>query len=179
MTATRGKSSDGTNETLKSPLGALFVHQLKDVYFAENAITKALPKMVKAAKSEQLKGGFQKHLKQTQEHVSRLEKVFGMLGLKPEGTECEAIKGILKEGDEVAAEFGQTSAGDAGLVASAQAVEHYEITRYGTLKAWAQQLGFDDVAGVFETTEQEEIDTDEILTELAGTVNETALQAAA
>ena len=177
-TANRNKPAEGTNENIDSPLGKLFVHQLKDVYFAEKAITKALPKMVKAAKSPELKEGFQKHLKQTEEHVTRLEQVFDIIGLRAEGTECEAIKGIIKEGDEVAQEFGNTAAGDSGLAASAQAVEHYEITRYGTLKAWARELELDDAVELFEATEQEEIDTDETLTELAETLNENAMQSA-
>ncbi len=178
--ATTKKLDDAKSEALASPLGKLFVHQLKDVYFAEQAITKALPKMAKAAKSPELKDGFQKHLKQTEEHVTRLEKVFGIIGLRAEGTPCEAIKGIIKEGDEVAEEFGDTPAGDSGLAASAQAVEHYEITRYGTLKAWARELELDDaVEELLEATEQEEIDTDETLTELAQTLNESAMQSAA
>ena len=177
--ATRKSSTQQASDTIGTPLGKLFVHQLKDVYFAEKAITKALPKMAKSAKSGDLKQGFEKHLKQTEEHVRRLEKVFGLIGMRAEGTECEAIKGIIKEGDEVATEFGGTSAGDAGLAASAQAVEHYEITRYGTLKAWARELGLDEAGELFETTEQEEIDTDETLTELALTLNETAMQASA
>jgi ferritin-like metal-binding protein YciE len=177
--ATAKKSDEAANGHLGSPLGKLFIHQLKDVYFAEQAITKALPKMVKAAKSQELKDGFQKHLKQTEEHVSRLEQVFDMIGLRAEGTPCEAIKGIIKEGDEVAEEFGGTAAGDSGLAASAQAVEHYEITRYGTLKAWARELELDDAVELFEATEQEEIDTDETLSELAQTLNEDAMQPAA
>ncbi len=178
-TTSRKKPDEDSAEQLGSPLGKLFVHQLKDVYFAENAITKALPKMANAAQSPDLKNGFRKHLDQTQEHVKRLEQVFEIIGMRPEGTECEAIKGIIKEGDEVAKEFAKTSAGDAGLAASAQAVEHYEITRYGTLKAWARQLGLEDAADLFEMTEQEEIATDESLTELAETLNETAMRDAA
>ena len=169
------QSKQKSDITLDSPLGKLFVHQLKDTFFAENAITKALPKMAKAAQSGDLKAGFQKHLKQTQEHVARLEKIFQMIGLKAEGTECEAIKGIIKEGDEVAVTFGSTSAGDAGLAASAQAVEHYEIARYGTLKAWASELGLDEAVALLDETEIEEIETDEALTELAQTLNQTAM----
>ena len=105
--------------------------------------------------------------------------MFDIIGLRAEGTPCEAIKGIIKEGDEVAEEFGGTPAGDSGLAASAQAVEHYEITRYGTLKAWARELELDDAVELFEATEQEEIDTDEALTELAETLNEDAMQPAA
>ena len=171
-------TSTASKKNIDSALGKLFEHQLKDTYFAENAIFKALPKMMKAAQSEDLKKGFEKHLKQTQEHITRLEGVFKIIGRKAEGTPCEAIKGILKEGDEVAGEFGGTPACDAGLVASAQAVEHYEIARYGTLKAWARDLELEEAVELITATENEEIETDESLTELALTFNTEALKAA-
>lgn len=167
-------TSESTSEALNSDLGKLFERQLKDIYFAEQAITKALPKMAEAARSGELKQAFKKHLAQTEEHVKRLESVFEMIGRKAEGTSCEAIKGIIKEGDELAEEFGETGAADAGLVAAAQAVEHYEIARYGTLKAWADELGLEDAVSVFETTEEEEVDTDQVLTELSATLNSSA-----
>ena len=148
-------------------LSELFLHTLKDVYFAENAITKALPKMVKAAKSEQLKKAFESHLKQTEGHVARLEKVFKQIGAKVEAVPCEAIKGIIKEGDEVADEFKGGKALDAGLIAAAQAVEHYEIARYGALATWADELGHADVVKLLEATLAEEKETDETLTQLA------------
>ena len=173
-TKTESTSSKTKNEPLGSDLGKLFEHQLKDTFFAENEITKALPKMMKAAHSKDLKRAFEEHLEQTKEHISRLEKVFRAIGRKAEGTPCEAIKGIIKEGDEVAEEFAGTKAGDAGLAASAQAVEHYEIARYGTLKAWAHELGLEEVVKLLETTEQEEIETDELLSELAGALNSAA-----
>ena len=175
----RATKSSAAHEALDNDLGKLFHHQLKDTYFAETAITKALPKMIKGAKSKELKSAFESHLKQTHEHVSRLEQIFDMAGWKAEGTPCEAIKGIIKEGDEVAEEFGETEAGDAGLAAAAQAVEHYEITRYGTLKAWARDLGFDEAIELIEKTEGEEVQTDELLTQLAATLNETAMGARA
>jgi ferritin-like metal-binding protein YciE len=171
----RSSGSGAASGALNNDLGKLFEHQLKDTYFAENAIIKALPEMVKAAKSEELKQAFKKHLKQTEEHVSRLEKVFGIIGRKAEGVPCEAIKGIIKEGDEIAQQFGKAAAGDAGLAAAAQAVEHYEIARYGTLKAWARELGLGDAVTLLETTEEEEIETDELLTELAATLNSNAM----
>lgn len=171
----RSPKSAPMNEALDNDLGKLFHHQLKDTYFAETAITKALPKMIKGARSKELKSAFEAHLKQTQEHVARLEQIFDLAGWKAEGTPCEAIKGIIKEGDEVAEEFGQTQAGDAGLAAAAQAVEHYEIARYGTLKAWARDLGFDEAIELIEKTEDEEVETDELLTQLAATLNETAM----
>jgi ferritin-like metal-binding protein YciE len=164
----------GSDDSLRSDLGRLFEHQLQDTYFAENAITKALPKMIQAAQSEELKEAFEKHLTQTQGHVARLESVFQMIGRKAEGTPCEAIKGIIREGDEIAAEFGKTEAGDAGLAAAAQAVEHYEIARYGTLKAWAHELGLEKAASLLEATEGEEIDTDQLLSDLAEQFNATA-----
>lgn len=148
-------------------LKALFIHQLRDTYFAEQAILRALPKMVEAAKSPELKGAFGVHLKETEEQVKRLERVFQALGEKPQGVECKAIQGIIAEGEEVISEFSAGDALDAGLIASAQAVEHYEITRYGTLLAWANQLGQEEVAGLLKETLIEEENTDEILSELA------------
>jgi ferritin-like metal-binding protein YciE len=156
-------------------LDALLLHTLKDVYFAENAITKALPKMAQAAEDDELKEAFETHLGQTRTQIERLETIFGLLGQKPEAVECKAIKGILEEGDEVAAEFKGEPSLDAGLIAAAQAVEHYEIARYGAMRAWAEQLGMDDVVELLETTLSEEEETDALLTDLAeGGVNEDA-----
>ena len=170
----RSESSKSEKAALDTDLGKLFEHQLQDTYYAENAITKALPKMIKAAHSEELKDAFEKHLTQTEGHVARLESVFQMIGRKAEGTPCEAIKGIIREGDEIAAEFGKTQAGDAGLAAAAQAVEHYEIARYGALKAWAHELGLENAVTLLEATEGEEIDTDQLLSDLAAQFNATA-----
>src|SRR5918997_6784344 len=117
-------------------LNALFLHQLKDTYFAEKAILKALPQMAEAAESEELKGALGVHVDETDGQIKRLEQVFQMLGEKPEGIECKAIQGIIEEGEEIVQEFRGGGALDAGLIAAAQAVEHYEITRYGTLLAW-------------------------------------------
>ena len=150
-------------------LRELFTHTLKDVYFAENAITKALPKMIKAATSKPLQNAFTKHLKETEGQIARLEQVFEAIGLKAEGVPCEAIKGILKEGDEVAEEFSGSKALNAGLIAAAQAVEHYEIARYGALRAWAEELELTKVAALLEETLMEEEATDEALTALAET----------
>jgi ferritin-like metal-binding protein YciE len=158
-------------------LNGLLVHTLKDVYFAENAILKALPKMAKAAKEPALQKAFQTHLQQTEGHVVRLETVFKLLKLKPEGVPCEAIKGILKEGDEVGEEFDGGSALDAGLIAAAQAVEHYEIARYGALKAWATELGLGQAANLFGETLTEEEATDELLTGLSKKSNKMAVAA--
>jgi ferritin-like metal-binding protein YciE len=148
-------------------LNALFVHQLKDTYFAEKAILKALPQMAQAAQSEELKGAFGVHLKETETQVKRLEQVFKIVGEKPEGVECKAIQGIIAEGVEVMEEFQDGDALDAGLIAAAQAVEHYEITRYGTLLAWAKQLGLSEAEELIQETLVEEENTDELLSELA------------
>jgi ferritin-like metal-binding protein YciE len=148
-------------------LRALFLHQLKDTYFAENAIIKALPKLAEAAQSEELKGAFGVHLEETRNQVKRLDQVFKLIGQKPEGVECQAIQGIIAEGDEVIEEFGGGEAIDAGLISAAQAVEHYEIARYGTLLAWAKQLELDEAADLIEETLVEEENTDELLSELA------------
>lgn len=156
-------------------LDDLFEDTLKDIYYAEGKILKALPKMAKAAQSDELKAAFEKHEKQTQQHVSRLEKVFKLIDTAPKGKKCEAIEGIIEEGSEIMKEFKGAPALDAGLVSAAQAVEHYEIARYGTLKRWAEQMGLDDAAELLDETLGEEKETDESLTELADSmVNEQA-----
>jgi len=148
----------------------LFHDALKDIYFAEKKILTALPKMAKAAESSELVEAFQKHEKQTKEHVSRLEKVFKLIDQNPRGKNCPAITGIIDEGEEVIEEYGDSPALDAGLVGAAQAVEHYEIARYGTLKTWAGELGLSDAVDLLETTLQEEKDTDMELSEMAESV---------
>ena len=148
-------------------LSDLFEHTLKDIYYAEKQIVKALPKMAKAANDDQLRMGFEKHLKETEGHVQRLEQVFEIIGETARGKTCEAIQGILEEGKEIMQSFADSPALDAGLISSAQAVEHYEITRYGTLKTWAKQLGRDEVAKLLDATLAEERATDEKLTDLA------------
>ena len=148
-------------------LKALFLHQLKDTYFAENAIIKALPKLADAARSDELRGALGVHLEETRNQVKRLDEVFKIVGEKPEGVECKAILGIISEADEVIEEFSDGEAIDAGLISAAQAVEHYEITRYGTLLAWAKQLDMSEAADLLEETLVEEENTDELLSELA------------
>jgi ferritin-like metal-binding protein YciE len=148
-------------------LKALFVHQLKDTYFAENAILKALPQMAEAAQSDELRGALAIHLRETEGQVKRLEQVFQLVGERPEGVECKAIQGIIEEGQEILQEFEGGEALDAGLIAAAQAVEHYEITRYGTLLAWAKQLGLSEAEGLIQETLIEEENTDELLSDLA------------
>ena len=150
-------------------LDDLFLDTLKDIYFAEKQIVKALPKMAKAAQSSQLRAGFEKHLAETEGHVERLEQIFDILDVPARGKTCEAILGILEEGKSIMEDFKDTPALDAGLVSAAQAVEHYEIARYGTLKAWAKQMGRGDVMKLLEATEMEEIATDQALSQVATT----------
>jgi ferritin-like metal-binding protein YciE len=150
-------------------LRELFHETLKDIYFAEKKILGALPKMAKAAQAAQLKKAFEKHEAQTEEHVSRLEQVFEEFGAAPRGKTCDAIMGIIEEGQEVMKEFKGMPALDAGLLAAAQAVEHYEIARYGTLKTWAEELGLQQSVKLLNATLQEEKKTDETLTQLAET----------
>ena len=156
-------------------LHELFHETLKDIYFAEKKILSALPKMAKAAQSGELKAAFEKHETETEEHVVRLEKVFEEIGKTPRGKACDAIMGIIEEGQEVMKEFKGAPALDAGLLAAAQAVEHYEIARYGTLKTWAAELGLNQAVKLLEATLGEEKKTDETLTKLAqGGVNQHA-----
>jgi ferritin-like metal-binding protein YciE len=148
-------------------LDELFHDTLKDIYFAEKKILSTLPKMAKAAQSEELKAAFEKHRDETEGQVDRLEQVFAMIEQKPQGKTCAAIVGITDEGAEIMEEYKGSQALDAGLLAAAQAVEHYEISRYGTLKAWAEELGLDDAAELLQETLDEEEATDEALTEIA------------
>jgi len=148
-------------------LDDLFVHQLRDIYYAEKQIVQALPEMIEKAKDPALKQGFEAHLGETKNHVKRLEQVFKMHGVEAKGVECPAIDGIIEEADEIAGEVDDTNVLDAALIAAAQAVEHYEITRYGTLIAWAKQLGRTDCASVLEETLKEEKAADSKLTSLA------------
>jgi ferritin-like metal-binding protein YciE len=148
-------------------LDELFHDTLKDIYFAEKKLTTALPKMSKAAQSPDLKAAFAKHAKETEGQVRRLESVFKIIDKKPQGKKCEAILGLAKEGDEVAKDYKGSPALDAGLLAAAQAVEHYEISRYGTLKAWAQELGLNEAVRLLDASLSEEKNTDVALTELA------------
>jgi ferritin-like metal-binding protein YciE len=148
-------------------LQELFHDTLKDIYFAEKKILSTLPKMAKAAQSEDLKAAFLKHESETEEHISRLEQVFEEIDETARGKTCDAIVGIIEEGQEVMKEFKGSPALDAGLLAAAQAVEHYEIARYGTLKTWATELGLKQAVKLLETTLAEEKNTDETLTKLA------------
>lgn len=145
----------------------LFMHTLQDIYYAEKQITQALPKMIGKAADPQLKQGFQTHLAETKNQIKRLEQVFQIMGKSPKGVDCPAIDGILKEADEVTGEVADKEVLDAALIASAQAVEHYEMARYGTLVAWAKLLGRNDCANLLQQTLKEEEATDKKLTALA------------
>jgi ferritin-like metal-binding protein YciE len=148
-------------------LDELFHDGLRDIYFAEKKILVALPKMAKAADSEELANAFREHEKQTKEQVNRLEKVFQLIDETPRGKNCPAITGIIDEGEEIIEEFEGSPALDAGLIGAAQAFEHYEIARYGTLKAWAEELGLEEAVSLLDATLNEEEETDEKLSELA------------
>lgn len=173
--ASKTRSGNGEDASLHD----LFLDTLKDIYFAEKKILAALPKMAKAAQDEELKAAFEKHMTETEEHIERLERVFEELDTPPRGKNCPAIIGIVEEGQEIMKDFKNTAALDAGLLAAAQAVEHYEIARYGTLRTWASELGLSSAVGLLDTTLQEEKRTDETLTQLAeGAINQQAHEAA-
>jgi ferritin-like metal-binding protein YciE len=161
-------------------LETLFHDTLKDIYYAEKKILKALPRMAKAVESAELKAVFEKHEMETEAQIERLENVFEMLGKRPQGKTCPAIEGIIEEAQEIMEDYKGTSALDAGLLAAAQAVEHYEISRYGTLRHWASLLGLNAAAKLLDETLRQESSTDEALTKLADKgINDKALKAAA
>src|ERR1700674_4485559 len=148
-------------------LDDLFHDTLKDIYYAEKKILATLPKMAKAAQSEELRGAFEKHEAETEEQIGRLEQVFASIDKKPQAKTCDAIVGITEEGAEIMKEYKGSPALDAGLLAAAQAVEHYEMSRYGTLRTWAQELGLNDAVRLLEQTLEEEKKTDATLTKIA------------
>jgi ferritin-like metal-binding protein YciE len=150
-------------------LGDLFLDTLKDIYYAEKQIVKTLPKMAKAATSPDLKAGFQAHLEETKGHIERLEQIFELIGKPARGKTCDAILGIIEEGKSIMDEFKGTVALDAGLISAAQAVEHYEMARYGTLKTWAAQLGMKDAVKLLDATLKEEEAADRKLSQVATT----------
>lgn len=160
-------------------LDVLFYDTLRDVYYAERHILKTLPKLEKAAVSDELKAAFAQHARETEGQIERLEKVFALIDKRPSSKKCEAIDGILAEGDSVLSDYKGTSAADAGLIGSAQAVEHYEITRYGTLRRWAKMLGLQEGYDLLTANLEEESRTDELLTKIADAeANAQAAQAA-
>jgi ferritin-like metal-binding protein YciE len=160
-------------------LDDLFHDTLKDIYFAEKKILSTLPKMAKAAQAKELKAAFEKHRGETEGHVARLEQVFALINQKPQGKTCDAIVGITGEGAEIMEEYEGSPALDAGLLAAAQAVEHYEMSRYGTLRTWAAELGLKKAVTLLEATLKEEKATDEALTRIAETIVNQEAQTAA
>jgi ferritin-like metal-binding protein YciE len=150
-------------------LSELFLDTLKDIYYAEKQILKSLPKMAKAANSDQLRAAFEKHHGETEGQIERLEQIFELLDKPARGKKCDAIEGILDEGKEIMDEYKGASALDAGLLAAAQAVEHYEISRYGTLRSWAGKLGMNQAVRLLDQTLNEEKKTDDTLTKIAET----------
>jgi ferritin-like metal-binding protein YciE len=172
VSADREVREDPRRSTMaKEPkkLDELFHDTLKDIYFAEKKILATLPTMAKAAQSEELKAAFEKHEAETQDQIGRLEEVFAAIDKKPQGKTCAAIVGITDEGAEIMQEYKGSPALDAGLLAAAQAVEHYEISRYGTLIAWAEELGLEDAVALLQDTLEEEKATDETLSDIAKT----------
>lgn len=153
----------GQSRTLET----LMLETLKDIYHAEKQILRALPKMAKAASSDELRNGLEQHRKETEGQIERLEKVFEALDKTPRGKTCEAMQGLIAEGQDIMEDFSNSDALDAGLVAASQAIEHYEISRYGTLRTWAQQLGMDEAAKLFEQNLEEEKKTVAMLTKMA------------
>lgn len=173
-------STKQSTKAASKGLEGLFLDGLKDIYYAEKKILKTLPKMAKGAESQEVSEAFEKHRMETEGQVERLEQIFELLDRPARGKTCPAIDGILEEGSEILENYKGAPAIDAGLVAAAQAVEHYEIARYGTLVAWAEQLGMSDAAALLQATLEEESATDEALTALGeGGVNERAMAEAA
>jgi len=158
-----------------STLNDLYVEELQDLYSVENQILKALPNMVKAAHSPELKSGFESHLRQTQEHVSRLEQIFGKLGKSPRGKFCKGMEGILAEGKDLLKENADPDVLDAGLITAAQHVEHYEIAGYGTVRTYAKLLGDNEAMALLQKTLDEEEQTDRKLTQLSNNINVEAI----
>jgi len=160
----------------KDSLRELYIDELRDLYNAETQLVKALPKMAKAASNDQLRQGFEEHLRQTSEHVSRLEQIFDQLGEKPSGKKCMGMEGLVKEGSEMLKEDFPDEVKDAGIIGAAQRVEHYEIAAYGTVRAFAELLGESEHVSLLEETLNEEKQTDEKLTQLAEEINSAAME---
>ena len=162
--------SDSEPEGMDNALHKLFLEELADIYNAEKQLTKALPKLAKAAQSNELREALESHLEETEEHISRLEEVFESLDESVKNKTCKAMQGLIAEGDEIVKEQKDSSALDAGIIAACQKVEHYEIATYGTLCAWAEQMGHGEALELLRQTEEEEVTADEKLTEVAETV---------
>jgi ferritin-like metal-binding protein YciE len=167
-TARKSKSAEAPSQSENSQLEKFFVDALKDIYWAEKHLTKALPKMQKAATSEELQQAIEEHLNQTKEHVNRLEQVFDQLGEKAQAKKCDGMEGLTKEGDSVVEETEDgTSTRDVGIIVSAQKVEHYEISAYGSLITLAKTMGQDEIADILTQTLEEEKEADQLLTQIA------------
>lgn len=174
--STTKKTSATGSEAPRNGLREMFEDQLKDIYWAEKALTKALPKMISKSTSQELIDALTEHLEITEDQVTRVEEVFSAIGKKPEAKKCEAMEGLIKEGTEIMESAEEGSALDAGIICAAQKVEHYEIATYGTLVAWAQQLGYQEAADLLEETLNEEKEADITLTEVAEScINEDAM----
>jgi ferritin-like metal-binding protein YciE len=165
------------SEELSSQLGKLFEDGLRDIYWAEKALAKALPKMAKNASSADLVEAIETHLEETEQHVSRCEQIFKLLGKEPRGKKCEAMEGLIAEGESIMEDTQEGVMRDAGIISAAQKVEHYEIAAYGTLRTFAETIGLTEAVSILEATLNEEKKTDSLLTELAvSTINEEAAQ---
>ena len=175
-TKTPSKSAEMTADVTDSALNELFIDELKDIYWAEKHLVKALPKMAKAATSEELRTAIQNHLSETENHVTRLEQAFESIGEKAIAVKCEAMAGLIKEGDEIVSETEKgTITRDAGIISAAQKIEHYEIASYGTLKTLAGVLGYSEAAEILDATLQEEKNADGKLTDIAvSSINQSA-----
>jgi ferritin-like metal-binding protein YciE len=154
-------------KAVQKDLSDLFLHALKDIYYAEKKILKSLPKMIKAAQADELSDALENHRSETEQQISHLEQIFGLLGKPAKGEKCDAIDGILAEGDGILKDFGKTKAGDAAIIFSAQAVEHYEITRYGSMHAFAKVLGYNEAADLIEEILDQEKTADQTLSAMA------------
>ena len=167
MKNTKSKSASSNSEELSSKLAKLFEDELKDIYWAEKALTKAIPKMIKNATSAELIEALENHLTETEEHVKRAEQVFAIIGKKAEAKKCDAMEGLVKEAEGLMEDSDEGVMRDAAIISAAQKVEHYEIASYGTLRAFAETLGMDDAVAILESTLEEEKTADETLTEVA------------
>lgn len=171
------RSTDKISESSQSKLQKLFEDELKDIYWAEKALIKAIPKMIKKATSEELISALDSHLGETQQQIQRIEEVFGLIGKEPQAKKCEAMAGLIKEAEEIMSDAEDGMMRDAGIISAAQKVEHYEIASYGTLRTFASTLGLDDVVTLLQQTLDEEKNADEKLTEVAvSCINEAAAE---
>jgi ferritin-like metal-binding protein YciE len=176
-TSSRGNIQPGSEEKMDNELHKLFLDELADIYNAEQQLTKALPKLAKAAESDELREALEEHLEETEEHISRLEQVAESLNETLKRKTCKAMQGLIAEGDDIVKEQKNSSALDAGIIAACQKVEHYEIASYGTLAAWAEQMGHDEALKLLRQTEEEEATADEKLTEVAENIANERAQA--